>query len=211
MKIGNSCCNYRRNPGILKDQLWNHRIFTTAGADVRIHPAITFVRLVRLEYVVPVMSIWYYISTWLHIAGATFWIGGMLFFPLVLLPAIKNNHERSQLLMATGLKFRFYGYIVLAMMLVTGFLNMYFKDIQFSWKFFNETHYGQLVIIKIILFFSLVLISLTHDLVAGKKILGQMQKEQKAKLKLINRWTGRILLLISLIMVYIGVLLSRIT
>ena len=152
---------------------------------------------------------WYYISVWLHILGATFWIGGMLFLPLVLLPSIKNSHERSQLLMATGLKFRFYGYIVLVLMFVTGMVNMSLKGVQFSWRFFNETHYGKLVIIKVILFFSLALISLTHDLIAGRKFLGQMQKEQGAKVKLISRWTGRILLIISLIMAYIGVLLSR--
>ena len=152
---------------------------------------------------------WYYISVWLHILGATFWIGGMLFLPLVLLPSIKNNYERTQLLVSTGLKFRFYGYIALVLMFVTGMLNMWFKGIQFSWRFFNETHYGRLAFLKVILFFSLVLISLTHDLIAGRKFLGQMQTEQNAKVKLVARWTGRILLLISLIMAFIGVLLSR--
>jgi uncharacterized membrane protein len=53
------------------------------------------------------MNTWYYISVWLHIVGAAFWIGGMLFLPLVLLPGIKNNPDRQNLLMATGLKFRF--------------------------------------------------------------------------------------------------------
>jgi putative copper resistance protein D len=155
------------------------------------------------------MNTWYYISVWLHVLGATFWIGGMLFLPLVLLPSIKNNYERAQLLIATGIKFRFYGYIVLALMLVTGVLSMGLKGVQFSWRFFNETHYGRLVVIKVILFISLVLISLTHDLIAGRKFSGQMEKEQNAKTKLIARWSGRILLLISVIMAYIGVLLSR--
>jgi len=155
------------------------------------------------------MNAWYYISVWLHIVGGAFWIGGMLFLPLVLLPSIKSNPERSKLLMATGLKFRFYGYIMLGVLFVTGLLNMYFKGIQFSWIFFNETHYGRLVIIKILLFFSLLFISFSHDLLAGKKVLGKIQNQNSAKLKLIARWTGRILLLISLIMAYIGVLLSR--
>jgi len=155
------------------------------------------------------MSSWYYLSVWLHILGATFWIGGMLFLPLVLLPSIKNNYERVQLLVSTGLRFRFYGYIVLALMFITGVMNMSFKGVQFSWRFFNETQYGRLVVLKVILFFSLVLISLTHDLIAGRKFLAQMQKEESTKVKLIARWTGRILLLISLVMAYVGVLLSR--
>ncbi|HET9824548.1 MAG TPA: CopD family protein [Chitinophagaceae bacterium] len=155
------------------------------------------------------MSPWYYLTVWLHVLGATFWIGGMLFLPLVLLPSIKNNYERTQLLITTGLKFRFYGYIVLAVMFVTGLLNMSFKGVDFSWRFFNETRYGRLVVIKFILFVSLILISLTHDAIAGKRFSAQMQTEQSKKLKLITRWTGRILLLISLIMAYLGVWLSR--
>jgi copper resistance protein D len=155
------------------------------------------------------MNSWYYISVWLHILGATFWIGGMLFLPLVLLPSIKNNPERTQLLLATGLKFRFYGYIVLGLMFITGVLNMSLKGVQFSWRFLNETHYGRLVVLKVMLFLSLVVISLTHDLVAGRKFLEQMQKEESKKVKLIARWTGRMLVLISLVMAYVGVLLSR--
>jgi len=54
------------------------------------------------------MSPSYYISVWLHIIGAAFWIGGMLFLPLVLLPGIKDHPDRKKLLLATGLKFRFY-------------------------------------------------------------------------------------------------------
>jgi len=33
--------------------------------------------------------------------------------------------------MATGLKFRFYGYFILALMFVTGTVNMTFKGVQF--------------------------------------------------------------------------------
>jgi len=82
------------------------------------------------------MNSWYYISVWLHIVGASFWIGGMLFLPFVLLPGIKNDPNRKNLLMATGLKFRFYGYIVLAMMLITGLFNISLRGINFSFDFF---------------------------------------------------------------------------
>jgi putative copper export protein len=150
---------------------------------------------------------WYYISVWLHIIGAAFWIGGMLFLPLVLLPGIKNHPDRRNLLMATGLKFRFYGYIVLAMMLITGLLNIYFRGISFSWQFFFESRYGRLVSLKLILFIVMILVSLFHDLFAGRKAIDQIQNRDQ--LKKIASWTGRILLLIALAMAYIGVLISR--
>ena len=155
------------------------------------------------------MNSFYYISVWLHIVCAAFWIGGMLFLPLVLLPGIKNNPERSQLLMVTGLKFRFYGYIVLSILLLTGILNMYFRGINFSWNFFTTSHYGRLVIVKVILFLIILLVSLIHDLYVGRKAVSEVKESDRRKLKLIARWTGRILLLISLTMAYLGVVISR--
>ena len=152
------------------------------------------------------MSSWYYISVWLHIIGGAFWIGGMLFLPFVLLPGIKDHPDRKNLLMATGLKFRFYGYVVLAMLFITGLLNIYLRGLSFSFNFFTMTRYGQLVELKIILFVLMITISLLHDLIVGRKAVEQMENQN---IKLIARWTGRLLLLISLIMAYIGVVISR--
>ena len=154
------------------------------------------------------MSPSYYISVWLHIIGAAFWIGGMLFLPLVLLPGIKGHPDRKKLLMATGLKFRFYGYIVLAMMLVTGFLNIYLRGISFSMKFFFESRYGSLVSLKILLFVTMIIISIFHDLLFGRKAVEEQLMDDPV-LKLIARWTGRLLLLISLVMAFVGVVISR--
>jgi len=152
------------------------------------------------------VNTWYYISVWLHIVAAAFWIGGMLFLPLILLPGIKNNPERRNLLMSTGLKFRFYGYIVLAIMFVTGLFNIYLRGISFSLDFFIKTRYGQLVELKIILFVLMLMISLMHDLIVGRKAIEQMENQN---IKWIARWTGRILLFIALIMAYIGVIIAR--
>jgi putative copper export protein len=152
------------------------------------------------------MNTWYYISVWLHIVGAAFWIGGMLFLPLVLLPGIKDSPDRRNLLMGTGLKFRFYGYIVMAMMAITGLLNIYLRGIDFTWSFFILSSYGQLVIYKIILFVLMLAISLLHDLFVGRKALEKMENEN---IKIIARWTGRLLLLIALAMAFLGVIISR--
>jgi putative copper export protein len=152
------------------------------------------------------MSSWYYISVWLHIIGGAFWIGGMLFLPFVLLPGIKDHPDRKNLLMATGLKFRFYGYVVLAMLFITGLLNIYLRGLSFSFNFFTMTRYGQLVELKIILFVLMITISLLHDLIVGRKAVEQMENQN---IKLIARWTGRLLLLIALVMAYIGVVISR--
>ena len=153
-----------------------------------------------------VMSTWYYICVWLHVIGVSFWIGGMLFLPLVLLPGIKNNADRANLLLATGLKFRFYGYIVLALLFVTGILNIYLRGINVSFNFFVESRYGNLVIAKFVLFLSILAISIWHDAHARKRLVSE---EANQKFKIVARWSGRLLLLISLAMAYIGVVLSR--
>lgn len=152
------------------------------------------------------MNTFYHISVWLHIIGVCFWIGGMLFLPLVLLPAIKNHPDRRNLLMATGLKFRFVGYIVLFLLLFTGILNIYLRGIELSLKFLAISRYGKLVITKLMLFLSMLAVSLVHDVQARKKLLSE---EEKKRFKIIARWSGRILLIISLAMAYIGVVLSR--
>lgn len=152
------------------------------------------------------MNTWYHISVWLHIIGVSFWIGGMLFLPLVLLPGIKNHPDRSNLLMATGLKFRFYGYIILVLLLITGIANMYLRGIDVSWKFLVVSRYGKLVIVKIVLFLSIITVSAIHDIQARKRL---QSEEAKKRFKAIAQWSGRILLLISLVMAFIGVILSR--
>ena len=94
----------------------------------------------------------------------------------------------------------------MAMMLITGLLNIYLRGINFSLNFFILNSYGQLVIYKIILFVLMLAISLLHDLFAGRKALEKMENEN---IKLIARWTGRLLLLISLVMAFLGVMISR--
>jgi len=152
------------------------------------------------------MNTLYHISVWLHIIGVSLWIGGMLFLPLVLLPAIKSHPDRSNLLMVTGLKFRFYGYIVMALLLVTGISNAYLRGIDLSWKFLIISRYGKLMITKLILFSTILAVSLIHDVQARKRLLSE---KENRKFKIIARWSGRILLIVSLVMAYIGVVLSR--
>jgi len=152
------------------------------------------------------MNTLYHISVWLHIIGISFWIGGMLFLPMVLLPAIKNHPDRRNLLMQTGLKFRFFGYIILTLLLVTGISNMFLRGIDVSWKFLITSKYGKLVITKFILFLFILTISLIHDVQARKRLSSE---EEKKRFRTIAQWSGRILLIVSLIMAYIGVVLSR--
>ena len=155
------------------------------------------------------MSIWYFISVYLHIIFAAFWIGGMLFLPLVILPGIKQHPDRIAILYKTGLKFRFFGWIALAGLLITGLLNLYTRGMPFTWAFFSQSDYGILVSWKLLIFTGILLVSGTHDLIFGKKALEELQVSDNKNFKLLARWSGRINLLLALVMAFLGVVLSR--
>ena len=155
------------------------------------------------------MSIWYFISVFLHIVLAAFWIGGMLFLPLVILPGIKQHPDRIAILYKTGIKFRFYGWVALTALLLTGLLNMYGRGMPFTWTFFRHSDYGRLVIWKLLIFMVIFMVSGTHDFLFGRKALEEMQASEHKNFKLLARWSGRINLLLALAMAFLGVVLSR--
>ncbi|MFN0215056.1 MAG: CopD family protein [Saprospiraceae bacterium] len=155
------------------------------------------------------MSIWYFTSVFLHIIFAAFWIGGMLFLPLVILPEIKHHPDRIAILYKTGMKFRFYGWIALLGLLSTGLLNLYFRGMPFTWAFFSQSDYGILVSWKLLIFIGILLVSGTHDFLLGKKALEELQVSDNRHFKMMARWSGRINLLLALVMAFLGVVLSR--
>ena len=151
----------------------------------------------------------YVISVFLHVVFTAFWIGGMLFLPLVLLPGIRNSSERTFLIHKTGIKFRFYGWIALIGLLVTGTYNMHIKGMPFNWEFLTENSYGRILGIKLLAFTVMILIGGIHDFYIGNKAIKQMSQNDNGKLKLIARWSGRINLLLALTIALLGVALSR--
>lgn len=150
------------------------------------------------------MGVWYLISVFIHVIGAAFWIGGMLFLPLIFLPSIKNNPERTQLLYTTGIKLRTYGWIAVSLLVISGIFNMYFRGIPLDWEFLTETKYGKLLGLKLGFFCFMLIVGAIHDFYVGKKAI-----EDAGKLKVMARWSGRINLMMAIIIAFLGVALSR--
>ncbi|MCB0409848.1 MAG: CopD family protein [Flavobacteriales bacterium] len=151
----------------------------------------------------------YLISIYLHVIFSAFWIGGMLFLPLILLPSIKNNPERTHLLFHTGIKFRFYGWIALIGLIITGIINMQFKNFSFNIEFLTNNQIGKLLGIKLLLFCIMIAISGLHDFYIGTKTIEQIQQNKTKNIKQLARWSGRINLLIALSIAFLGVIISR--
>ncbi len=155
------------------------------------------------------MNTWYLISVFIHVLCGAFWIGGMLFLPLVILPGIKHHPDRISILYKSGIKYRFYGWIALLGLMLSGLLNIHLKGFPLTWAFFTKNYYGNLVSYKIIFFICILLISALHDLFIGKKAIEEMQQSDNNEFKLFARWSGRINLILSLIIAFLGVALSR--
>ncbi|GIV41697.1 MAG: hypothetical protein KatS3mg034_1007 [Vicingaceae bacterium] len=152
----------------------------------------------------------YLISLFLHVIFACLWIGGMLFLPLILLPSIKNKDYKTEILLKTGLKFRFWGWIALAGLLITGILNAYLKGFSFSFAFFLQTAPGKLILLKIILYLTMIIILAYHDFYAGKKYLTTNENNQEREhFRNFARLSGRVNLFISLLMAVLGIMISR--
>lgn len=150
----------------------------------------------------------YLLSVLIHILAGACWIGGMLFLPLVLLPAIQQHPERKRLLFATGLRFRTIGLAALAVLFLSGLTNMYFRGIPLTADFFLHAAYGRLVLWKTGLFLLLLALNAVHDLAYGRKAVEDSFSENPRLVRM-ARWSGRITLLVSLVMAWLGVLISR--
>lgn len=155
------------------------------------------------------MGIGYIISIYLHVVFAAFWIGGMLFLPLVMMPALRNNTEKVALLYKTGVRFRLYGWLALIGLTITGLLNMHAKGMPFSREFLVENSYGSLLGLKLMFFAVMLLLQSIHDFYLGNKAVEQMQQDEISSLRNIARWSGRVNLLLTLVIAFLGVALSR--
>ena len=155
------------------------------------------------------MSTVYLISVFVHVICAAFWIGGMLFIPLVLVPGIKQQPNRVLLLHKTATKFRFYGWLAVTILIISGVLNFHFRGLPFTIAFFTSTSYGKLLSIKLVLFVVMLLVSGIHDFYFGMKSIDEMQQTSGNRLKMLARWTGILNLLLALIIAFLGVSISR--
>jgi len=128
---------------------------------------------------------------WLHVILATFWVGGMIFLSLVVVPYIKDKPFKNEAFEEVGKRFSLYGtMITLALLFITGSVVAHLLHGGFTTRTLKE---------KLFLFFVIVAVSLAHDLWAGKKAL-HSEKHRK-----IARWLGIVNLILSLVIVHLGV------
>ena len=144
------------------------------------------------------------ILIWIHITAAMFWVGGMLFFSMVLVPSLSRLPigQRRELMSQIGQRFRKTGWISLGVLLVTGLLQLYRLGIP---AFMGGWLWAKLAMVVL-----MVSLTLLHDLVLGPRSI-EISRANPAPhpLQQTVRWMARFNLIIGLFIVLASVYLSR--
>jgi uncharacterized membrane protein len=143
-----------------------------------------------------------------HVMSAVFWIGGMLFLTLVIVPFIQTMPDpatKSKIYQTVGRKYRTLGWIAIITLLITGPVILYTlygiapSDI-FSAKI-HATGFGKALAWKLAFVTLLVISSLVHDFYIGPKA------KESPRLSRMARIFGRSNLLVALVIVVFAVIL----
>jgi putative copper export protein len=145
----------------------------------------------------------YVVIVAIHVLAAAVWIGSLAFFALVVVPALRRvetGERRAALLRAIGHRFRIVGWACLAVLVVTGVLNLRFRGIGADLLFdanFWATSFGKTLAAKLGLVAVLLGATAAHDVLAASP-----------RRRLVS-WLGRATLLLSIGILVLAVALVR--
>ncbi len=164
-------------------------------------------------------AFWYYVSVYVHLLSAVFWIGGMLFTVAVLVPASRHKalaQKRGTLFRLIGEKFSRISWILFIVLLVTGVTNLLGRGFTFQQLFtssFWQGSMGYWLRPKLYLFGAVLVLSGIHDFYAGPKaarLMDNKPEDRKTrKFRIISSWVGRINFLLGLLILYYAMRLTR--
>lgn len=161
----------------------------------------------------------YYLSVYIHILSAIFWIGGMLFTAAVLVPASRHKilaNKRGAFFTVVGNTFSRISWVLFLVLLVTGITNLLARGYSMadlvSTSFWHSS-FGGTLFIKLHLFGLVLILSGVHDFYAGPKaseLMDQAPSATKTKrFRTLSSWIGRLNLLLGLAILYYAMKLVR--
>jgi copper resistance protein D len=116
----------------------------------------------------------YYVNVTVHVLAAMFWLGGMFFLAAVGAPVLRSVQPpelRTELFRRLGEQFRLVGWIAIAILIVTGFLNLQLRgmlrgDVLLSGAFWT-TPYGMSLGWKLGAVTGMLVLQAIHDFSVG--------------------------------------------
>src|SRR5262245_61933201 len=118
----------------------------------------------------------YYANVTVHVLAAMLWLGGMLFLGLVGAPVLRGVDPpdvRQQLFHHLGLRFRTIGWCAIAVLLLTGAANLYFRG-WLSHRVLLEAGFwtmppGRALALKLVAVAAMLVASGVHDFLLGPR------------------------------------------
>ena len=123
------------------------------------------------------MSNLYFLNVTIHVLAAMLWLGGMFFLGVVgapLLRAIEPPDLRQRLFQAIGERFRTAGWSAIAVLLVTGAVNLHYRGL-LRWegvlgsRSFWLTSLGVALGVKLLSVTTMIVVSAVHDFIQGPR------------------------------------------
>jgi uncharacterized membrane protein len=130
-----------------------------------------------------------------HILSAIVWVGGMLFIALVLVPtarALGDAASRARLIRESGRRFRTVAWTALAVLVLTGVLNLWLQPSLLE----SPRFHGKIGLVGLAL-----LLSALHDFVLGPRA-GLPGADPSTRLR--ASWIARANVLVALAIVLLG-------
>lgn len=160
---------------------------------------------------------WYYVNVTIHVLAAILWLGGMFFLGIVGAPVLRSVEPpslRAALFASLGERFRTVGWISIIILLVTGLINLEFRNLLTSGALLDGalwgSPYGNALAWKLVTVIIMITISGLHDFVFGPAA-GRLRPETPEALRMRRRaaWMARINALVGVILVIAAVRLAR--
>lgn len=159
----------------------------------------------------------YHLNVTVHLLAALLWLGGMFFLGVVGAPVLRKVEPpalRAQLFHALGSAFRTAGWASIAVLLVTGTLNLYFRGV-LAWSVlgsgaFWATPYGRALAVKLIAVLLMLGISAVHDFRHGPAA-GRLRpgSPEALRARRLASWMARVNALLGIVLVFAAVRLAR--
>lgn len=159
----------------------------------------------------------YYVNVYIHVLAAVFWLGGMFFLAAVGAPVLRRVEPpplRQQLFRQLGTQFRTAGWVAIAVLVVTGLLNLHLRGFLTSERLgsgaFWATPYGRTLALKLAAVGAMLVLQAVHDFVAGPRASRQHPGSAGAiRTRRSAAMLARIGAVLGLVVLYAAVRLAR--
>ncbi|HJN42556.1 MAG: CopD family protein [Vicinamibacterales bacterium] len=160
------------------------------------------------------------LSVWIHISAAATWIGGSLFLVVVLVPTTREpafRNRGTELIRRVARRFQWVVWICFGLLIATGIVNLLVyggMSLDFlATRGFWSSSYGTVLAWKLVMVGVILVLSAGHDFALGPllaKASGEdATSNRAARLRLALRWGGRLNLFLGVIVIGLGVALTR--